>query len=180
METIESLFSMITWWGLLWLLLLVVVLPVAFILINKWRNGESISFSFSSLDPRNIKLGSLKPKNIKETLKGNKPDDGSVLCLNVYANKIVGEYMLKKAVNEISDTWGLGNKKYLLQGRTKDTWSPVLLPSIISYPTERLARMMECPLTKLKSLKFHWYEHAAPFAPVVALGIGALLWVVVI
>ena len=158
----------ITFGGVLYLIAIALII-VSLIFISRWRSGGSFSLSLRSLNPKNIKTP-FKPKI----------DDGTVLCLNVYPDKIIGEYMLRSSVNKKAYTWEIGSKKYLMQYKSKNEWEPLCLPSIISYPTERLARMMECPLTKLKSLKFHWYEHAAPFAPVAALGIGVLMWVLVL
>ncbi len=162
----------ITGGGLLILLIIGVVI-LAIIVVNRLINGQPLpfaGFSFSKIK-----------SNVKSGIKRQKPSDDMVLCLNVYENKIVGEYMLKNSVCKDADIWEYNSKKYLLQTNKDNQWKRIDLPEDISYPPERLSRMMGCePLRKLKSLKFTWYEKVAPFAPVVALLIGALLFIIVL
>lgn len=151
------------------ILLVFIGLPIAYIFYKKWRAGGSVS-----IKPSNLK------ESIKSIIKKEKLDDSLVLCLNVYGDRIVAETMLKKSVCPDADIWEIGAKKYLLQGYVDGKWVKVELPGDIAYPPERLCRMMGCePLRRLKSLKFKWYEQMAPFAPVAALLIGFLLYIVV-
>lgn len=125
--------------------------------------------------------GSLSVKSVKTGFTRQKKDPDSILCLNVYPTKIVGENMLKKSVHPDAKVWELGTRKYLLQKVENRQYLPLELPDEIAYPPERLARMMGCePLRRLKSLKFKWYEQLAPFAPVIALVIGSILLIVVV
>lgn len=134
--------------------------------IKHWKGGGSFSFKFRKPSLKNIK----KPP----------VDPNTVLCLNIYPDKIVGEYMLKSSVDATANIWEKGAKKYILQVHKDKKYQAVRLPDAVVYPPERLARMMGCePLRKLKSLKFKWYEQLAPFAPVVALLIGFVLFVIV-
>jgi len=162
----------ITGGGLLILLIIGVVI-LAIIVIKRLISGQPLPFAGFSI--KKIK------SNVKSGIKRQKPDEDMVLCLNIYEDKIVGEYMLKKSVCLDADIWEVGSKKHLVQTNKNNQWGHLDLPDDIVYPPERLARMMGCePLRKLKSLKFTWFEKAAPFAPVVALLIGALLFIIVL
>lgn len=164
----------ITWGGIL-ILFIIALLVVAFVVVNRLIKGEPLPFSHISFS----KLRNLTPSKIKATVQ--KPNTNTILCLNIYEDKIVGEYMLKTSVCKDADIWEYGSKKYLLQLNDNGVWKRLDLPDVIAYPPERLARMMGCePLRKLKSLKFTWYEKVAPFAPVVAILIGALLFIIVL
>lgn len=145
-----------TFVGIVWLLVFLAI-PVIVIIINRLAKGETITMPHFS--------GISKP---------GKKDGDTIECFNIYEHEIRGETMLKKSVCKDADIWEVGNKKMLWQKRMdgdKD-FSRVDLPDEVHYPPERAARMIGCePLRKLKSLKFNWYEHLAPFAPVIALGI---------
>lgn len=135
------------------------------VVFNRWRSGAPVSFNRES---------------IKRGLTREKAPDDTILCLNVYQDRIVGEYIPKDKVNSDADRWELGTKKYILQQIPDKEPGQLELPDTIAYPPERLARMMGCePLRKLKSLKFKWYEQLAPFAPVIAFVIAAILFIVV-
>lgn len=152
----------ITGGGIL-ILAIIGAIILAIILFKRWRSGGSMSLKGISMD-----------------FKRQKNDKNTVLCFNVYSDKIVGEYMLRKSVLKDADEWKLGSKTYLYQGYDGKNWLRIVQPDKVSYQPERLARMMGCePLRRLKSLKFKWYEHLAPFAPVAALGIAALLLIMV-
>lgn len=145
------------------ILLIIAVIIIGIIVINRWRSGSSMSL-----------------KGVKVNLKRQKTDDNTVFCLNIYPNKIVGEYMLKTSVCKDADIWPIGSKKPVLQGYKDGHYIKISQPDDIAYPPERLARMMGCePLRRLKSLKFKWYEQLAPFAPVVALAIAGILFMVI-
>lgn len=119
-------------------------------------------------------------KNISNPLK-RRPDDGTVECFNIYPDRIVVERMLEKSVLPEADIWELGTRKVVMQGYMNSKWTRVDLPVDIKYPPERLAGMMGCiPYRKLLSLKFSLLEKLAPYAPVAALGIGALLFIIVL
>jgi len=164
--------------GSLGVVLILLLIGIAIFLIIRWRNGEPLlpSFSFSAIAPGRRK----KIKHNKNTQGKENPDDNSIFCINIYPDKFVGEFMLKTAVAKDADIWEIGNKKALLQMRSDKLYAKLSLPDDIIYPPERLARMIGCePLRRLKGLKFKWYQHLAPFAPVVALLIVFLLWVVI-
>ena len=163
----------ITGGGLLILLIIALVI-VGIIVIKRLISGEGLPFA-------GLSFKKLKDTNIKTALKKHKPDENLILCLNEYPEKLVGEYMLKTSVCKDADTWDWGSKKYLFQIYDGKTYKRFDLPDTIAYPPERLARMMGCePLRRLKSLKFTWLERAAPFAPVVAILIGAFLFIIVL
>jgi len=117
-------------------------------------------------------------------ITGKKPpsSDGTILCLNIYPDRIVCERMVEKATAVNARLWSLNGKKMKLQMRKdKKEFAPVFLPDKISYPPERMARMMGClPLQQLKSLRFSLLEQLAPFAPVAALAIAAVLFIVIV
>jgi len=166
----------ITWGGIL-ILFIIALLVVAIIVVRRLIKGEPLPFNNVSFRS----LGNLTPSKIKANVKNQKPNTDIILCLNIYSDKIIGEHMLKASVCKDADIWEYGSKKYLLQINDKGSWKRLDLPDVIAYPPERLARMMGCePLRKLKSLKFTWYEKVAPFAPVVAILIGAFLFMVVL
>lgn len=134
------------------------VVIIAIMVINRLIHGEPVTV-----------------KSIN--MPGKKKDDGTVLCLNIYPDKIVGETMLTKSIAPDADVWGLANKKYRLQGIANKIYQKVVIPDTPRYPAERLARLPGCmPLRKFKASKRTWYQHLAPFAPVVALIIVVLFF----
>lgn len=125
-----------------------------------------------------------KGKNIKVwedlSIRKQKESDTSY-CLNVYENKIESTMMLNNSIAKGARKWHIGGRFYYLQGHKDKNYFPLLLPDTISYLPSTLARMMGClPLQELKSLKFSILENLAPFAPVVALGIAAILFIIVL
>jgi len=127
----------------------------------------------------------------RELAKAAQNKEGLIRCYNMYPKKMGGdkeEYMEKDKVCPLADYWEYTNKNkmYLVQvfdgmdGEEKK-FKPFTLPDEISYPPERYARIIGCePLQRLKSLKFGWLEQLAPFAPVVALLIGLVLFAIVV
>lgn len=161
MESIGTAFGNISLGGFLFLLAIGAIIG-GIVYIKARRSGRSINL-----------------KNLKSPFK--KEDSDSAECLNIYPDCIKVETMLKKSISSDADMWQFGTKKFYIQCYINGKYTGFKLPDTISYPPERLARMMGCqPLRRLKSLKFGLLEQLAPFAPVVALGIGALLFIIVV
>lgn len=148
--------------GILYLFIIAGIALAVIVIKNKRTSG---SFRLPS-----ISIGGRK-----------KPVDDSEWCFNIYPEKIAVERMLKTSIHKNARLWQVGNKQCRFQKYVGKQYVPAYLPDDIAFPPERLARMMGCePLKKLKSLKFSWLENLAPFAPVVAMLIAAILFIVVI
>lgn len=155
--------------GILALLIILAIVISAFVVVRAWK-GKGFS------------LPSIPTIGLKSTIgmKVKRQDTEHRHCLNYYKDKIAYEIMRKSDICKTARIWNIAGKNGLLQGFDKKHF-PILLPDDISYPPERLARMMGCPpLKKLKSLRFSLLEQLAPFAPVIALAIGALLFIIVL
>lgn len=159
-------FATVSFGGILWIFGFIIFAVIIYLLIRILRGQGLPNFSWS-------------PKNIK--IKPGKLGDDYVLCFNDYPDKIACEPMRKKDMDKDAHPWKIGGKVYYYQGFKKEKFAALSLPEDISYLPETLARMMGCePLKKLKSLKFSWLESLAPFAPVVALIVAAILFLILV
>lgn len=115
------------------------------------------------------------------------PVKDMVLCLNFYPRQLGGIKVENMAPGDVAldaDEWDCENNrlKYKLQYWNVDQAKLVAfrLSDKVTYTPDMVARMIGCePLQKLKAIQSGWIERLAPFAPVAALGIGAILFVIV-
>lgn len=151
----------ITFGGIIFLVLMVSIIP-AIIVIRKMIAGERVNLP-------------------NMTIKSRQKETNTILCWNVYDDCIRVEEMLKNSVCEDADAWQYASKKYAFQYFKGSHYYAGKLPAVPNYPPEKLARMHGAPdVRKLLSLRFDWWHNLAPFAPVAALGIGALLFIMIL
>lgn len=159
-------FATVSGGGILWFFGIAVLAIIIYLLVRILRGKGLPKLSWSL-------------KSVK--LKTEKMGDDYTLCFNVYPDKIACEPMRKKDVCKGAHLWKIGNKDHYYQGFKDNGFTALSLPKDISFLPETLARMMGCePLKKLKSLKFSWLEHLAPFAPVVALVVAGILFLIIV
>jgi len=151
----------ITWGGVLFIFIIIAVI-IGIWLFNNWRQGKEI-------------------KMPRMDFYRKKPDDGTVLCFNIYPDCYKVETMLKESTSKKARRCNINGKKGIMQKYDNRQYSPYIITDTVLYPADRAARMIGCKdLRELKSLKFSWFENIAPFAPVIALLIGVILFVIVL
>ena len=159
----------ITWGGIIFLLIIVLVI-VGLIAYNRFKNGKGFNIGLTMPNFHE------KP-SFRRTHKEKSEVAIGTPCFSIYKNKMVVENI--ENVDSLY-TWDIINKPYVFQGCVDGVYSLIKLSDDITYQPDRLARMIGCmPLKRLKSLKFSILENLAPFAPVVALLIGLILYLVV-
>ena len=88
-----------------------------------------------------------------------------------------------KDIDPDTDIWEntKTGKKYYMQIVLRDgKIVPMKLSNRIRFSPETVKRIKDCPARELNSLQFGLLERLAPFAPVAALGVGFLLFVIVL
>lgn len=131
-------------------------------LFNNWRQGKKVDIPKANI------------------FKRVKQDENTTLCFNIYASYYKVETMLTKGLYQPVRTCEIGNKPGIIQMNILKEYKPYVLSDKIGWPAERAARMIGCKdLRKLKAMKFSLLEQLATFAPVAAIAIGVLLFIIV-
>ncbi len=159
----------ITWGGIVFLLI-IVLLVMFLIAYNRFKNDKGFNIG--------LKMPSFHGKPSLKGIGKKTPEPASgTPCFNVYKNKMIVENV--GGVENLF-TWDISNKPHVFQSCVEGASTLIKLSDDITYQPDRLARMIGCvPLKRLKSLKFSILENLAPFAPVIALLIGLILYLIV-
>ena len=154
--------------GFLWIIIFIIVAIIIY-LGRRILKGQGL--------PAIPSLDNFQPQ--KKRI--NQQISDQVLCMTISPGRIDYGQIFVSNLNNKSRLWDISNKKGFIQGVKDGESIPILLPDKISYLPEKLARMIGClPLKRLKSLSYSLLENLAPFAPVIAIAIGAILFLIIV